>query len=155
MNGDENLSDRCVEDDQYTNEDSEVELVSQNFENITRKRRFSKLAIRGSDLHISLMRKKWTLLSEKHLTDVGMDTFCYKNLKFFDSTNACYLQFKRVQFFNVCQQDCPAAFMAMLGSEGGFYFHGRRVCTKFLLASFRFNSNLQGSSSRTLKSNFG
>lgn len=91
------------------------------------------------------MRKKRALLAEDHFTDVSMDKFCCKTLKFFDSTDASYLQLKRVQLLNMSQKDRRVTLIAMLKFDGNFCFDGQIICTQFLSAVFRLSFNFQRS----------
>ncbi len=94
---------------------------------------------------ISKLRRKWSNKIEEASVNKLASTTCCKKLKCFRNVNKSFLIQKMKAVFMMEMRKRRESLAAMLGSQGHFFFDGKRVCAAFLTKAFCFSRDLQSS----------
>ncbi len=93
----------------------------------------------------SRMRKRWRSTIDGEESVQFDEKECCKKLECFKNVDKQFLLDKRKIFLNQTCTTRRKTLLAMLSSNGHFYFNGERVCSTFLRDAFNFSRDLQSS----------
>jgi len=126
-----------------SNDDCDDTMSINNLnKNGTKKRKYHYMK-RKEKVSSSVSRQqKWTQALQSMTEAKLRRTSCCKQLKCFKEVNYSFFKQRSKELLSSATVSRRASLQAMRGSDGDYFFNGRRVCTRFLKKSFHFSSDL-------------